>query len=127
MGQSEADLQNFSRYVGRSRRWDLAATGFVALTAPSAGAFPIGIDVDEFTAPSQAPPAQDMFERMTRGIFPPPAAAGVERLDYSKVCRSVRVFPLAAAATPENIKSAIDPDASPSREDGMGTYTDPFR
>ena len=125
--QSEADLQNFSRYVlTEAGAVDLGGHRFRAFNRTvKAGAFPIGIDVDEFTALSQEPPAQAMFERMTGEYSRRQLLLGVERLDYSKgLPQRIRAFRSLLQQYPENIKSAtLIQIASPSRED-MGTYTD---
>ncbi len=125
--QSEADLQNFSRYVqAEAGAVDLGAHRFRAFNRTvKAGAFPIGIDVDEFTALSQAPEAQAMFERISGEYSRRELLLGVERLDYSKgLPQRIRAFRSLLQLYPENLKSAtLIQIASPSRED-MGTYTD---
>ena len=125
--QSEADLQNFSRYVqAEAGAVELGAHRFRAFNRTvKAGAFPIGIDVDEFTALSQAPEAQGMFERISNEYSRRELLLGVERLDYSKgLPQRIRAFRSLLQQYPENIKSAtLIQIASPSRED-MGTYTD---
>ena len=125
--QSEADLQNFSRYVqAEAGAVDLGAHRFRAFNRTvKAGAFPIGIDVDEFTALSQAPEAQAMFKRISNEYSRRQLLLGVERLDYSKgLPQRIRAFRSLLQQYPENLKSAtLIQIASPSRED-MGTYTD---
>ena len=49
-----------------------------------AGAFPIGIDVEEFTALAEAPEGREMYERMRREYSRRKLLVGVDRLDYSK-------------------------------------------
>ena len=125
--QSEADLQNFSRYVqAEASAVDLGMHRFRAFNRTvRAGAFPIGIDVAEFTALSQAPEAQAMFEHITEEYSRRQLLLGVERLDYSKgLPQRIRAFRSLLQQYPENLKSAtLIQIASPSRED-MGTYTD---
>ena len=125
--QSEADLQNFSRYVqAEASAVDLGMHRFRAFNRTvRAGAFPIGIDVAEFTALSQASEAQAMFERITEEYSRRQLLLGVERLDYSKgLPQRIRAFRSLLQQYPENLKSAtLIQIASPSRED-MGTYTD---
>ena len=125
--QSEADLQNFSRYVlTEAGAVDLGGHRFRAFNRTvKAGAFPIGIDVDEFTALSQAKEAREMFERISKEYSRRQLLLGVERLDYSKgLPQRIRAFRFLLQQYPENLKSAtLIQIASPSRED-MGTYTD---
>ena len=49
-----------------------------------AGAFPIGIDVEEFAALTEAPEAREMFARMRNEYSRRKLLVGVDRLDYSK-------------------------------------------
>jgi len=125
--QSENDLLNFSRYVQ-------AEAGAVALggnrfrafhRTVRAGAFPIGIDVDEFAALTHAQDAHDMYERMKEEYSRRKLLLGVERLDYSKgLPQRLKAFETLLKKYPENIRSAtLIQIAAPSRED-MGTYTD---
>ncbi len=125
--QSENDLLHFSRYVQ-------AEAGAVALggnrfrafhRTVRAGAFPIGIDVDEFAALTHAQDARDMYERMKEEYSRRKLLLGVERLDYSKgLPQRLKAFETLLKKYPENIRSAtLIQIASPSRED-MGTYTD---
>jgi trehalose 6-phosphate synthase len=125
--QSEADLLHFSRYVqAEAGALDLGGNCFRAFNRTvRAGAFPIGIDVDEFAAMTHSKDGNDMYERMKDEYSRRKLLLGVERLDYSKgLPQRIRAFRTLLQKYPENIKSAtLIPIASPSRED-MGTYTD---
>ena len=125
--QSEADLQNFSRYVqAEAGAEDLGEHRFRAFNQTvRAGAFPIGIDVDEFAALTHAKEGVDMYERMKEEYSRRKLLLGVERLDYSKgLPQRLRAFKKLLQKYPENLGSAtLIQIASPSRED-MGTYTD---
>ncbi|WP_309680128.1 alpha,alpha-trehalose-phosphate synthase (UDP-forming) [Polaromonas sp.] len=125
--QSEADLQNFSRYVqAEAGAVDLGENRFRAFNRTvRAGAFPIGIDVDEFAALTHAKEGVDMYERMKAEYSRRKLLIGVERLDYSKgLPQRLRAFKTLLQRYPENLRSAtLIQIASPSRED-MGTYTD---
>jgi len=90
-----------------------------------AGAFPIGIDVDEFAALTHAKEGVDMYERMKEEYSRRKLLLGVERLDYSKgLPQRLRAFKTLLQKYPGNLGSAtLIQIASPSRED-MGTYTD---
>ena len=125
--QTEADLLHFSRYVqAEAGAGDLGGHRFRAFNRTvQAGAFPIGIDVDEFAALTHAKDALDMHERLKEEYSRRQLLLGVERLDYSKgLPQRLRAFKALLEKYPENLDSAtLIQIASPSRED-MGTYTD---
>lgn len=125
--QTEADLLHFSRYVqAEAGAEDLGQNRFRAFNrAVQAGAFPIGIDVDEFAALTHAKAASDMYERMKHDYARRQLLLGVERLDYSKgLPQRLRAFQTLLKKYPENLRRAtLIQVASPSRED-MGAYSD---
>ncbi|MBK5204683.1 MAG: alpha,alpha-trehalose-phosphate synthase (UDP-forming) [Polaromonas sp.] len=125
--QTEADLLHFTRYAQtEAGAEELDQHRFRALNRTvQAGAFPIGIDVDEFAALTHAKDALDMYENMKEEYSRRQLLLGVERLDYSKgLPQRLRAFEALLKKYPENIRSAtLIQVASPSRED-MGAYTD---
>ena len=125
--QSEADLLHFSRYAEAEAGAEVIdAHHFQAFgRTVRAGAFPIGIDVDEFAALTHAKEGNDMYERIKSEYSRRKLLLGVERLDYSKgLPQRLRAFKALLKKYPENLKSAtLIQIASPSRED-MGTYND---
>ena len=125
--QSETDLLHFSRYVqDEANATALGNDRFRAYNHTlHAGAFPIGIDVAEFEALTQAGDGREMYERMKKEFSRRKLLLGVERLDYSKgLPQRMRAFRTLLQKYPENLKSAtLIQIASPSRED-MGAYTD---
>ncbi|QDL39097.1 alpha,alpha-trehalose-phosphate synthase (UDP-forming) [Rhodoferax sediminis] len=125
--QSEADLENFSRYVrAEAGAEDLGDNYYKAFgRTVQAGAFPIGIDVDEFAALTHGKDAREMYERMKDEYSRRQLLLGVERLDYSKgLPQRLRAFKALLKKYPENLRSAtLIQIASPSRE-AMDTYTD---
>ena len=125
--QSEADLQNFSRYVqAEAGAEDLGDNYYKAFgRTVQAGAFPIGIDVDEFAALTHGKDAREMYERMKDEYSRRQLLLGVERLDYSKgLPQRLRAFKALLKKYPDNLRSAtLIQIASPSRE-AMDTYTD---
>jgi trehalose 6-phosphate synthase len=90
-----------------------------------AAAIPIGIDVDEFNALTQATEGRDMYERMRREYSRRKLLVGVDRLDYSKgLPQRMRAFRELLRRYPETRQSAtLIQIASPSRED-VSAYTD---
>ena len=125
--QSEADLLHFSRYVqAEAGAVDLGDNRFRAFNRTvQAGAFPIGIDVDQFAELTHAKEGRDMYQRMKEEYSRRKLLLGVERLDYSKgLPQRIRAFRTLLQKYPENLNHAtLIQIASPSRED-MGTYTD---
>jgi len=125
--QSNADLQHFSRYVeSEAHAQSLGDNRWRAFNRTvQAGAFPIGIDVDEFQALANAPDGREMFERMRREYSRRKLLVGVDRLDYSKgLPNRIKAFRELLQRYPENHRSAtLIQIASPSRED-VSAYTD---
>jgi trehalose 6-phosphate synthase len=125
--QTEADLLHFSRYVeAEANATELGNHRYRAYNRTlRAGAFPIGIDVDEFEALTRASDAREMFENMNKEYSRRKLLLGVERLDYSKgLPQRLKAFQMLLKKYPENVGSAtLIQIASPSRE-GMGAYTD---
>jgi trehalose 6-phosphate synthase len=124
--QSKADLLNFSQYIqGEAGGEDLGDNCFRALNRTiHAGAFPIGIDVDEFAALAQTKDAREVYERMKSEYARREVLLGVERLDYSKgLPERLRAFRTLLNKYPQNLcRATLIQVASPSRED-MGAYS----
>jgi trehalose 6-phosphate synthase len=125
--QSRADLDHFARYVETEAHAQPVEEGRWRAFGRTvhAGAFPIGIDVEEFTALTNAPEARDMYERMQNEYSRRKLLVGVDRLDYSKgLPQRMRAFRELLAKHPETRKSAtLIQIASPSREN-VSAYTD---
>ena len=125
--QSEADLLNFSRYAQAEAGAEMLENGVFRTFDRQlrAGAFPIGIDVDEFAALTHAKEGREMYERMQQEYSRRQLLLGVERLDYSKgLPQRLRAFRQLLQNYPENLKGAtLIQIASPSRE-GMNAYCD---
>jgi len=123
--QSQADVDHFSRYVGQEVGAEkLDQHQFRAFGRKvQAQAFPIGIDVDEFEALTQANEGRDMYETMKKEYSRRRLLLGVERLDYSKgLPQRLKAFRELLKDYPENIKSAtLIQIVSPSRE-ALDTY-----
>jgi trehalose 6-phosphate synthase len=119
--QSRADLLHFSHYVESEAGADVLGDGrFRAYGRTThAGAFPIGMDVDEFVRLAEAKEGRDMFERMRDEYSRRQLLLGVDRLDYSKgLPQRIHAFRELLAQYPENRNSAtLIQIASPSRED----------
>jgi trehalose 6-phosphate synthase len=125
--QTEADLNHFTRYAlteGGAQALDNGRLRAGGRTL-QAGAFPIGIDVEAFTALSQTREARDMYERIHRDYSRRRLLLGVERLDYSKgLPQRLKAFRQLLQSYPENLGSAtLIQIASPSRE-ALDSYTD---
>jgi trehalose 6-phosphate synthase len=118
--QSEADVAHFSRYVGTETSADiLGEHEFRAFGKTlQVQAFPIGIDVEEFTALGQSREAVDMYEQMRDEYSRRRLLLGVERMDYSKgLPQRIKAFRQLLQNYPENLGSAtLIQIAAPSRE-----------
>jgi trehalose 6-phosphate synthase len=125
--QSEADHGHFCRYVeAEAHAQNLGDGRWRAFNrSVQAGAFPIGIDVQEFTALAEAPEGREMYERMRREYSRRKLLVGVDRLDYSKgLPQRMRAFREMLQKYPETHGVAtLIQIASPSRED-VSAYTD---
>ncbi|MFM0418844.1 alpha,alpha-trehalose-phosphate synthase (UDP-forming) [Paraburkholderia aromaticivorans] len=125
--QSEVDVTHFTRYVeseaGAECLSDSRLRAFNRTLR--VGAYPIGIDVDEFIKLANARDGVDMFQRMREEYSRRRLLLGVDRLDYSKgLPQRVHAFRELLAAYPENRGSAtLIQIAAPSRED-VGAYDD---
>lgn len=119
--QSQADLTHLSRYLLNEARADqIEENTFGAFNRQlRAGAFPIGIDVDEFTALAEGEEARTMLATLREQYSKRQLLAGVDRLDYSKgLPQRLRAFRTLLERYPENRHSAtLIQVAAPSRED----------
>ena len=125
--QSQTDHEHFCRYIEHEAKAQSIGEGRwrVFNRTVRAGAFPIGIDVDEFTALTEASESREMFERMKREYSLRHLLVGVDRLDYSKgLPQRMRAFQELLLKHPDTHKRAtLIQIASPSRED-VSAYTD---
>jgi trehalose 6-phosphate synthase len=125
--QSQADMNHLSRYLCTEAGAKLASENtFVAFDRVlRAGAFPIGIDVDEFVALTHAADAQDTLAMMREQYAKRQLVVGVDRLDYSKgLPQRIRAFRTLLERYPENRYSAtLVQVAAPSREE-VNAYSD---
>lgn len=125
--QSQADLTHFGRYVESEAHAQPVEDGVWRAFGRTvrADAFPIGIDVQEFSALTEAPEAMEMYDRMKTEYSRRKLLIGVDRLDYSKgLPHRIRAFRELLEKYPETRNSAtLIQIASPSRED-VSAYTD---
>lgn len=125
--QSKADVAHFTRYmVMEAGAQELDAQHLRAFNATvHVGAFPIGIDVEEFQRLGRAPDAVQTYEEMRAEYSRRQLLLGIDRLDYSKgIPQRVRAFRQLLERYPENTHSAtLVMIASPSRDD-VNAYAD---
>ncbi|HEX7888858.1 MAG TPA: alpha,alpha-trehalose-phosphate synthase (UDP-forming) [Ramlibacter sp.] len=125
--QSRTDLEHFERYVETEAHAQALEDGRWRAFGRTvkAGAFPIGIDVQEFDQLTHAPEAMEMYERMKREYSRRKLLVGVDRLDYSKgLPQRMRAFREFLQKNPDLRQSAtLIQIASPSREN-VSAYTD---
>jgi trehalose 6-phosphate synthase len=125
--QSKSDLRHFGDYVeseAHAQRLDEDRWRAFGRTV-HAGAFPIGIDIEEFETLASGPEATEMYERMKREYYRRKLLVGVDRLDYSKgLAQRMRAFREFLTKNPDLRASAtLIQIASPSREN-VSAYTD---
>ncbi len=135
--QSQQDVGHFAGYVqlelGAKRVFeqtvDMQEQGAQYFTALGrqvhVQAFPIGIDVEEFTQLAQGKDARDTYTTTREQYASRRLLLGVDRLDYSKgIPHRIRAFRALLNQFPENKDSAtLIQIASPSRET-VNAYTD---
>ncbi len=125
--QSQTDHAHFCSYIEHEAKAQSIGEGRwrVFNRTVQAGAFPIGIDMDEFTTLTQGSESREMFERMKREYSIRNLMVGVDRLDYSKgLPQRMRAFRELLQRHPETHKRAtLIQIASPSRED-VSAYTE---
>ena len=125
--QSNVDLGHFTAYAqSEAHAQHLGEGRWRAFNrSVQASAFPIGIDVQEFEALTQAHEGREMYERMKNEYSRRKLLVGVDRLDYSKgLPHRMRAFRELLDKYPETRNSAtLIQIASPSRED-VTAYSD---
>ena len=125
--QSETDVTHFSNYIEAEAQAEQLSPGrFRAFNRTlRVGAYPIGIDVDDFLRLTQAKEGRETFLRMREEYARRRLLLGVDRLDYSKgLPQRVQAFRALLERYPENRNSAtLIQIASPSRED-VSAYGD---
>jgi trehalose 6-phosphate synthase len=123
--QSEADLTHFCHYVeseARAQKLDRDHLRAFDRTL-RVGAYPIGIDVDEFVRLSEANESRQLCTRIREEYSRRRLLLGVDRLDYSKgLPQRLHAFRELLTRYPEDRNSAtLIQIAAPSRED-VGAY-----
>ncbi len=125
--QSQADHSHFCSYVQtEAHAQDLGEGRWRAFNRTvQAGAFPIGLDVEEFTTLADSHDGREMYARMRDEYSRRKLLVGVDRLDYSKgLPNRMRAFRDMLQRYPDTHNSAtLVQIASPSRED-VSAYTD---
>ncbi|GAC1607140.1 MAG: alpha,alpha-trehalose-phosphate synthase (UDP-forming) [Ramlibacter sp.] len=125
--QSNSDLGHFTAYAQAEAHAQHVGDGrWRAFNRTvQASAFPIGIDVGEFEALTNAPEGREMYLRMKDEYSRRKLLVGVDRLDYSKgLPQRMRAFRELLKTYPDTHNSAtLIQIASPSRED-VSAYSD---
>jgi trehalose 6-phosphate synthase len=118
--QTQTDVAHFSSYLGTEMSADaLGEHEFRAFGKTlRVQAFPIGIDVDEFTALAEGPESQAMHTQVSSEYSRRRVLLGVERMDYSKgLPQRFKAFRLLLQNYPENLgRATLIQIAAPSRE-----------
>ncbi|WP_353235121.1 alpha,alpha-trehalose-phosphate synthase (UDP-forming) [Diaphorobacter ruginosibacter] len=125
--QSQADVAHCIRYMTTEAGAELLPGQRLAANHATVEvrAFPIGIDVQEFTRLGQSPEALETYENVCKEYSRRQLLLGIDRLDYSKgIPQRVRAFRELLERYPDNEHSAtLLMIASPSR-DAVNAYAD---
>lgn len=118
--QSNTDVGHFSGYIGAELPADILGEHMFRAYGKTlqVQAFPIGIDVAEFTALGRGRDAQETYAQMRKEYSRRRVLLGVERMDYSKgLPQRLQAFRQLLQNYPENVGSAtLIQITSPSRE-----------
>jgi trehalose 6-phosphate synthase len=96
--QTERDVDAFTRYVTREVRGTVSAAGEIRAMGRRArvGAFPIGIDTEDFARTAEQAAKARETERLRKSLGRRTLAIGVDRLDYTKgIPNRIEAFRLA--------------------------------
>lgn len=125
--QTSSDTANFLRYLEEQRGLKPDAEGTIRLPGRNfrAGTFPIGIDVDSFTAMAEREFEDVQIDRMRQQVLGRKQVIGVDRLDYSKgLPDRMKAFERLLVLHPEMQKKvSLLQIAPPTRED-VSAYQD---
>jgi trehalose 6-phosphate synthase len=124
--QTEVDLRRFQEHVrrayGGTARGDVVTAFGRELRA---GAFPIGIDVEQFHRYAFTPPGSREFARMRRVLRGRDQFIGVDRLDYSKgLLRRMDAFGRYLETHPEAHGKVILLQVAPVSRSDLSSYRD---
>ncbi|PMS21585.1 alpha,alpha-trehalose-phosphate synthase (UDP-forming) [Trinickia dabaoshanensis] len=119
--QSQADLTHLERYMATEAKAEIVRDGVLRAFGRTLqiGAFPIGIDVNEFASLAKGTESMDMLETMREEYSRRQLLVGVDRLDYSKgLPQRLLGFRELLERYPENrSRATLIQIAAPSRED----------
>jgi trehalose 6-phosphate synthase len=125
--QTETDVTHFTRYLEVETDAEHLPDGRFHAFGRTArvGAFPIGIDLDEFSKLARSREGIDMFERMRDEYSRRQLLIGIDRLDYSKgLPQRLHAFRRLLECHEENLGLAtLIQIAAPSRE-ALDAYDD---
>jgi len=125
--QTQTDVTHFAHYLEAETDAERLADGRFHAFGRSArlGAFPIGIDLEEFSKLVRSREGMDMFHRMREEYSRRQLLIGVDRLDYSKgLPQRLQAFRRLLERHDENRNRAtLIQIAAPSRED-LAAYDD---
>ena len=125
--QTETDVTHFTRYLEVETNGTQLPDGRFHAFGRSVrfGAFPIGIDLDEFSKLVRSREGMDMFDRMRSEYSRRQLLIGIDRLDYSKgLPQRLQAFRRLLECHRENLSRAtLIQIAAPSRE-ALDAYDD---
>ena len=125
--QTRTDLENFCDYLEELGGGTVDGHGNVRAfgTTSRVGCFPIGIDVESFTAMARSREADETIRLMQQRSLARRQIIGVDRLDYSKgLPDRLRAFARLLELHPENMKSVSFMQIAPPTREDVEAYSD---
>lgn len=125
--QTKTDQANFCRFVCEFMGGEMAAPEVLRVGGRivSAGVFPVGIDIDSFSAMAKCPEAEKKIEWLHRRGEPRVIIIGVDRLDYTKgLPDRFRSFRRLLELYPHNCKAATLMQIAPPTREEVKAYAD---
>jgi trehalose 6-phosphate synthase len=125
--QTNTDVINFQRCVSEHINGQIHGDGQVTAygRTVTARAFPIGIDVEAFSAMAHTQEAADAIERLNRRSLDRSHIVGVDRLDYSKgLPERMKAFRRLLELYPDKQKTVTLMQIAPPTREDVAAYTD---
>ncbi len=125
--QTKTDLGNFCRFVCDFMNGELISPEVLRIAGKilSVAVFPVGIDVDAFSAMARTPEASKRILRLHRAGEPRINIIGVDRLDYTKgLPDRLRSFKRLLEIYPQNRKTVTLMQIAPPTRQEVRAYAD---
>ncbi len=125
--QTKTDLGNFCRFACDFMGGEMVSADVLCMAGKflSVAVFPVGIDVDAFSAMAKTPEASTRILRLHRAGEPRINIIGVDRLDYTKgLPERLRSFKRLLEMYPQNCKTVTLMQSAPPTRQEVRAYAD---